>query len=161
MTRKMTSAMILMVLLSLAVAGVAQAQTEAAIAVTRSDLQADRQAVIAANLPMTEVESAAFWPIYRAYRAEIAVIGDKMVAIISAYAKAYNEQAMTDEQGTTWTKEVLKLKKDALGVRESYLGKFGKVLPGKSVACFYQIENKLDAAVDVSIAAEVPLVEVK
>lgn len=159
MNKRIVSSVILLVLLT--VAGGALAQTEAALAVTRSDLQADRQAVVAANLPMTEAESAAFWPIYREYRAEVAVIGDKMVGVITAYAKAYNEQTMTDEQGATWTKQYLGLKKDVLGVKEKYLGKFGKVLPGKSLACFYQIENKLDAAVDVAIAAEVPLVEVK
>ena len=159
MNKRIMSAVIALVLL--AITGAALAQTEAAIAVTRSDLQADRQAVVAANLPMTEAESAAFWPIYREYRGEIAVIGDKLVAVINAYAKAYNDQTVTDEQGTTWTKEVLKLRKDALGVKEKYMGKFGKVLPGKSLACFYQIENKLDAAVDVAVAAEVPLVEVK
>jgi hypothetical protein len=161
MNSKKLITMVLLGLLTLAAAGIAQAQTESAIAVGRSDLQADRQAVVAANLPMTEAESAAFWPVYRAYRTEVAAIGDKMVVLITTYAKAYNEKALTDEQGLALTKDALKLKKDAIALKESYLSKFSKVLPGKSVAAFYQIENKLDAAVDVAIAAEIPLVEVE
>ena len=39
------------------------------------DLKADRQAVVAANLPLTEGEARAFWPVYKDYRGEIEKIG--------------------------------------------------------------------------------------
>lgn len=161
MNSKKLFAMVLLGLLTIVAVGAVQAQTESTIAVARSDMQADRQAIVAASLPMTEAESAAFWPVYREYRTEVAVLGDKMVALITTYATAYNAKSLTDEQGMALTKDYLKLKKEHLGVKEKYVGKFAKVLPGKSVAAFFQIENKLDAAVDVSIAAEIPLVEVE
>ena len=37
----------------------------------QAEVKADRQAVVAANLPLSDTESRAFWPVYKAYRAEI------------------------------------------------------------------------------------------
>lgn len=35
----------------------------------QAEVKADRQAVVAANLPLSDTESRAFWPVYKAYRA--------------------------------------------------------------------------------------------
>ena len=45
----------------------------------------------------------------------------------------------------------------ALKLRERYVGKFSKVLPGAKLARFFQIENKLDALTDLTIASNIPL----
>jgi hypothetical protein len=34
-----------------------------------------------------------------------------------------------------------------------------KVLPGRTVARFFQIENKMDAIIDYEMAGEIPLVK--
>ncbi|MGO9614154.1 MAG: hypothetical protein ACLPX5_14140 [Dissulfurispiraceae bacterium] len=40
-----------------------------------------------------------------------------------------------------------------------YLPKFGKILPAKKVARYYQITNKIEAIVEFQPAKEVPLVK--
>jgi len=159
MDRKKLSVLLLLAALPFAAAGVLNAQTESEMASARADLQADRQAVVAANLPMTETESAAFWPLYREYRAEMALVGDQLQKMIVDYANSYNNASMTDEQGMAVTKDYLKLKKSQLDIRQKYVSKFGKIISGKSVMRFYQIENKLDVIVDAGLASEIPLVE--
>ncbi|HEX7880265.1 MAG TPA: hypothetical protein VF720_12700 [Candidatus Eisenbacteria bacterium] len=159
MKRTKLSILALLAVTTLTLPALLLAQKESEIQSVRADLQADRQAVVAANLPMTEAESAAFWPVYREYRAEMAVVGDGLQKLITDYAATYNKSAMTDEQGMMMTKEYLKLRKESLSIREKYVGKFGKIIPGKSVMRLYQVENKLDVVVDASLAGNIPLAE--
>ena len=159
MIMKKPTTLILLFLLALGATGVLQAQTTSDIAVARSDLQADRQAVVAANLPMTEAQAAAFWPVYRTYRTEMAVLGDQTQKMITAYANSYYDAAVTDAQGMALTKDYLKLLKATVELREKYVGRFSEVLPGKSVMRFYQIENTLDAMLMSASADEIPLVD--
>ena len=130
-----------------------------AIQQLQADLKADRQAVVAANLPLTEEEAKAFWPAYKEYRADVEKLGDRMVKLIAAYAADF--ETMTDAKADTFFNDLLAIDRDRLAVREKYVPKIRAVLPGQKAARFFQIENKLDAIVNVSLASEIPLVPVK
>ncbi len=147
---------VLAVVLMLVAAPAVMAQVQHEIALTRSEIQTERQALVAENLPLTEEQATAFWPLYRTYREEMAKLGDRMVALIEDYAKNY--ETMTDPQASTMIKEFLKIQKDEVSIKTAWVSKFEKVLPVKTVARFYQIENKLDLIVRTSVAAEIPLV---
>jgi hypothetical protein len=133
------------------------AQVHHEIALTRAEIQTERQAIVADNLPLTEEQSKAFWPVYRQYRAELAKLGDRFVALIEGYAKNYD--TLTDPQAQEMIKEFLAIQKEEVGIKTSWVPKLGKVLPPKALARFYQIENKLDTIVRYQIADEIPLVE--
>ena len=130
-----------------------------AIQQLQADLKADRQAVVAANLPLTEGEAQAFWPAYKEYRVEVEMLGDRMVKLIAAYAASF--ETMTDTKADAFFNDLLAIDRDRLAVREKYVPKIRAVLPGQKAARFFQIENKLDAIVNVSLASEIPLVPVK
>lgn len=132
------------------------AQVQHEIALTRAEIQTERQALVAENLPLTEEQATAFWPMYRTYREEMAKLGDRLVAVIEDYAKNY--ETMTDPQSSAMIKEFLKIQKEEIAIKTSWVPKFEKILPAKTVARFYQIENKLDLIVRTSVAAEIPLV---
>ncbi len=131
--------------------------TEDAIAAVRGQIQADRQVVVAANLGLTEQEGKTFWPLYREYRTEMAKLGDRMSALIVDYAKNYDK--MTDEQAKKMLAESLAVQKEEAALKQAWVPKFEKVLPGKKVARFYQIENKLDLLVRLALAKDIPLVQ--
>jgi hypothetical protein len=133
-----------------------RAQVQSEIALTRADIQTERQALVAENLPLTEDQAKVFWPMYRTYREELAKLGDRFVALIEDYAKNY--ETMTDPQASTMIKEFLKIQKEEVAIKTAWVPKFEKILPAKAVVRFYQIENKLDLIVRVSVAAEIPLV---
>ena len=122
----------------------------------RADIQADRQAVVAENLALTDAEGQAFWPLYREYRGEMAKVGDRMQKLIQDYAKIYD--SATNEQAKPMVDEMLSIQRAELKVKESYLPRFRKVLPEVKVARFLQIENKLDALIRLDLAAEIPLI---
>ena len=122
----------------------------------RADIQADRQAVVAANLGLTDAEGAAFWPLYREYRGELAKGGDRLQKMIQDFARVYD--TATTEQAKALVDEMFAIQKLDLTVKESYLPRFRKVLPEVKVARFLQIENKVDAVVKLGLAADMPLI---
>jgi hypothetical protein len=139
-----------------AIASTAWAQVEHEIALTRAEIQTERQAIVAENLPLTEEQAKAFWALFREYRQEMAGLGDRYVTLIEDYAKNY--LTLTDEQAKKLLDEMLSIQKDETKIKSDWVSKFGKVLPMTAVARFYQIENKLDAVVRLELAGEIPLV---
>ena len=142
------------------VAGVSNARAQVsetdALHQLRADIQADRQAVVAANLGLTDAEGAAFWPLYRQYRGELAKGGDRLQKMIQDFARVYD--TATAEQAKALVDEMFAIQKADLKVKESYLPKFRKVLPEVKVARLLQLENKIDAVIRVGLAADMPLI---
>ena len=65
---------------------------------------------------------------------------------------------MSQDEATRLTKQYFSIEKDKIKVKEAYVAKMSKVLSARTVARFFQIDQKLDAIVDVNIAANVPLI---
>ena len=122
----------------------------------RADIQADRQAVVAVNLKLTDAEGAAFWPVYREYRGELAKGGDRLQKLIQDFARVYD--TATAEQAKPLVDEMLAIQRAEITVKEAYLSKFRRVLPEVKVARFLQIENKFDAIIRLGLANDLPLI---
>jgi threonine synthase len=145
------------VLLTVLGAAPAAAQDRAAIELTRQEIQTERQAIVAKNLPLTEQQSATFWPLYREYRTALAPVGDRYVALLTGYAEKYG--SLTDPDAEAMLKEFFAIQNEKQKTQSKYVDRFKKVLPATQVARFYQIENKLDAIVNYDLAGEVPLAQ--
>jgi len=52
----------------------------------------------------------------------------------------------------------LTFEEDYLKLMKSYLPKFNKVLPGKKVTQYYQLENKIKIAIYYELAENIPLI---
>jgi hypothetical protein len=135
------------------------AQVHHEVELTRAQIQTERQAIVAANLPLTEEQSKAFWPLYRDYRAELAKLGDRFVALIENYAN--NVDTLTDVQAQSMVDEFFAIQKEETKIKAGWVPKLAKVLPPKALARFFQLENKLDAIVRYEVADAIPLVEHK
>jgi Spy/CpxP family protein refolding chaperone len=125
------------------------------IQVIRSLTEAQRQATMAANVNLTDEESTKFWPVYRDYRNDVAKLIDERVAIIKDFAD--NFTSLTDDKAKSLIKQTLDNQKSRDALKAKYVGKFQKVLPAVKVARVLQIENKLDALVEVGLARSIPL----
>jgi hypothetical protein len=51
------------------------------------------------------------------------------------------------------------IENDLLVVEKKYVRRFRKAIPTAKVTRFYQLENKLDAEIDVALAQLIPLYE--
>ena len=132
---------------------VSQADTEVLLDAVRSN----RKALVAVNLKLSNDEAAKFWPVYDRYQKEIGAIGDRLVAVIQDYTA--NFANLSDDKAMKLVDDYLAVEADRVKVRQSYVGEFAKVLPGRTLARLYQIENKMDALIRYDLAATIPVVE--
>ena len=122
-------------------------------------VKADKKLVVAANMELNDAEGKAFWPIYDGYQKDLKVLNDRLAKTILAYADAYNKNALTDEQANRLTNEALAIDQDEITMRKTYAARLSRVLPGKKVSRYLQIENKIRAAIRSDLAAGIPLVQ--
>jgi hypothetical protein len=140
-----------------AVPAVAQDQQVDTMQMVRDKIRADKKLIIAENLPLTPAEAKAFWPVYDSYQQELSALNDRMIKLIKEYANNY--QTMSDQTAKKLMDEYLAIDAARLKIRQAYVPKFRKVLREKQVARYYQLENKVQAAVSYELAAEIPLVK--
>ena len=123
----------------------------------RDTIRTNRKALIAVNLALTDEEAAKFWPLYDRYQKEISAVGDRLAALVEDYITHFRD--LSNEKALQLAGDYLAAEADRLQVRRTYLGEFAKVLPGRTVARFYQIENKMDAVLRYDLAGTIPVVE--
>ena len=133
------------------------ADLEPAIQMLRKDVGRDRREIVKANMLLTNSEAARFWPLYDQYRADIHKVGDRRWKVITDYAA--NRDSMSEDEANRLAREWLDAEKERVNVKEDYLKKFQKEgLSARTTARFFQIDQKLDSAVDAALAAHIPLI---
>jgi hypothetical protein len=127
-----------------------------AIAELRQEAGQDRRNIVGANMLLTETESARFWPLYDQYRAERQKIGDRKVRLITDFLADQN--SMTEDEARTLANEDFAIERDTGELKAKWYDKMTKVLSERTVARFFHIDEKLDAAADIALAANIPLI---
>ena len=122
-------------------------------------LRANRKALVAANLRLSDAEAARFWPVYERYQQESSAIGERQAAVIDDYSRNFRQ--LSNEKATKLVEDYLQIDADRVALRRAYLPEFAKVLPGRTLARFYQIENKMDAVIRFDLASTIPVLEEK
>jgi hypothetical protein len=120
-------------------------------------IHADKKLLVAENMQLTDAEAKAFWPVYKQYQDELFLLRTRTLKLIKDYADAY--ETMNNNTAKKLLNEFMSL--DAVGpkLRQAYLPKFRKALPEVKVARYYQIENKIQAALFYELAANIPLMK--
>lgn len=118
--------------------------------------QFDRKAMVAVNLKLGEEAAAHFWPLYERYQQELTPLGDRLETLVREYVASVDD--MADDKALSAMEEYLAIEARRLEVRRAYFGEFAKILPGRKVARFYQLENKMDAVVRYELAETIPVV---
>jgi len=120
-------------------------------------IRADKKLLVAENMQLTEAEAKAFWPVYDQYQDELFLLRARTAKLIKDYADA--SEKMSNDTARKLLDELMII--EALGpkLRQTYLPKFRKVLPETKVVRYYQIENKINAALMYELAAKIPLLK--
>jgi hypothetical protein len=127
-----------------------------AIAELRQEAGQDRRNIVKANMLLTETEGARFWPLYDEYRAERKKIGDRRVRLVTDFLAHQN--SMTEDEARTLANEDFAIEKDSSELKSKWYKKMTKKLSERTVARFFHIDEKLDAAADIALAANIPLI---
>ena len=120
-------------------------------------IRADKKLLIAENMQFTEAEAKSFWPLYGQYQDELFLLRARTMKLINDYAEVYEK--MTDGTARELLDELMNIETLGLKLRQVYLSRFRKVLPDVKVVRYYQIENKINAALMYELAANIPLIK--
>jgi hypothetical protein len=123
----------------------------------RADVKTEKKALLTRAMQFTAEEDKVFWPLYNAYLAELAKIGDERIAIIKVYADNY--QKMTNAIASDLAKRSIAVQKQRTALLEKYYDQIAKALTPIRAVRFLQIENSLNMLIDIQLAAEIPLME--
>lgn len=123
----------------------------------RSDIRNEKAIIIAQNIDFTEDEAAEFWPLHREYDLELNKLLDERLALIQRFL--LRADAMTDDQAKGLAKAAFDLEARRTTLKRATFAKFGEVIPAVKAARFFQIENQLNAALDLRLAAALPLIK--
>jgi hypothetical protein len=66
---------------------------------------------------------------------------------------------MTDDQAVALAKKVFDWESKRTDLKKTWFKKFSKAVPARKAAQFFQIENQLNAALDLQLAAALPLIQ--
>jgi hypothetical protein len=127
-----------------------------AIADLRQEAGKDRRTIVKANMLLTESEATIFWPLYDEYRADRDKVADRRLQLIKDFVA--KRDGMSQDDAEALMKESLEIDKERISVKQKHMGKMQKSLSSRTVARFFQIDGKLDAAVDMALASRVPLI---
>ena len=117
----------------------------------------ERKAAVEQAMGLAPAESQAFWALYNEYEAERTRVNDRAVKVVTDYAAAYPD--VGDARAQALLAESFAADSDLLKLKKSYAKRFAKVLPPTRVARFFQIERKLDAVQNLSVAEQIPLID--
>jgi hypothetical protein len=121
-------------------------------------IKADKKLLVAKNMDLTESEAQGFWPVYEQYQLALANFNQRIVKLVESYAAAYRTNTLTDDKAKQLIDEFVAIGKGEAAVKDYFVPKLNQVLPPKKVARYFQIENKIRAAIKYELAGEIPLV---
>jgi hypothetical protein len=125
--------------------------------VERAALKTEKKALVADAMELTEDESKVFWPLYNEYNDKQYVINTKVYNTIVDYAE--NLDTLSDEKAIELWNESMKQRDELSKLKKSYFKRFQKILPGKKVVRYFQVENKVWALINAQLALEIPLMQ--
>lgn len=152
---------IFMAVALLAIGTTASAQDETTIKVymemLRSDVRAERVAIVTEVMDFTDKEAEKFWPVYRKFEKKFRGMNDQRIEILRDYAKTYWQ--ISDNQASKLMKSWLELELKEAFLKKDYYRKFNQAIGGKQAAKFMQLNGQIGLLVRLQLAAELPMIE--
>ena len=135
----------------------AQGQPADTTRILLEKIRADKKFFIAESMDMTESEAKAFWPVYDNYQNGLSKLFDRTVKLINNFDASF--ETMSDEAAKKLLDEFLAIEGERQKLREAYVPKFRNALPDRKVTLYYQIENKIEAALKFELAKTLPFLQ--
>ncbi len=132
---------------------------DAAIEQLRKDARSDVQTILTATMKFTPEEASKFWALYKPYEDSRKAIGDEKLALIKSYATSYNAGPVNDERAKELTAKAVAIEEKSLASKKAFLQELSKSFPGKTVARFYMVQNRIDLLTSLELASGIPLID--
>ena len=122
----------------------------------QSIIGAEKKAVVADFIDVSPAAKDAFWSLYDAYEIERKSIGKDRISLLKEYAEKYD--GITPEQTDAILAKAQKIRNSNTKLIDSYHKKIKKVAGSKAAAQFYQLESYFQAAIQVELFSNIPLI---
>ncbi len=154
-----TTTRVLAALVSLVVPAATAQTVKETLDVTRQAVETQRRVLVSGALPLTDAEAKHFWPLFDAYEKQRRPIDERANRLVADFVAS--AASLSDPQAKAMLAEALDVDDARLKLRRDFMGRMAKAIPPRKLVRFFQIENKLDAIVNLGLAAEIPLVPMK
>ena len=123
----------------------------------RAKTPADKKALVASTLALTDAEAKKFWPAYDAFQR-------KLDANNRRYSLAIQEVVMTDRpisdlHARNLAKELTSIEDEETRARKTMYAAVVKALPGRKAIRYLQLESKLQSGYHYEVASTLPLIK--
>ena len=125
----------------------------------RVAVEAKKRLQIAKHMNFTKQQDKDFWDLYSDYERALDNIYRDKFDLIQDFKNATESHNVTDQQANNFVERFFEIENRKVSTKQSYVEKFKAILPGKKVAKFYQIDNKLDAIINHELAIKIKLLE--
>jgi Spy/CpxP family protein refolding chaperone len=122
----------------------------------REEAKADKHALVADTLRLTDPEAKRFWPIYDTYQRTLDETSRRRVLALEGLM--FREKKMTNLAAKRLVTELMAIDDAEAKARRTLRNRLMRSLPPIKVARYLQLEDKIQAIRDYDIAASVPLV---
>ena len=120
-------------------------------------LLTEKKVLIEENLPLTEQEKQAFWPLYDNYMKELVKLLERRTALNKKLMNI--QKTITDKQARAMVDEHLNIVSESVKIKKSMLVKLRKKIPDTKILKYFQVEVKIEAAYFYFLSENIPLMK--
>lgn len=155
------NALVALLAIALIAAGGARGQDKSAdltdMQALRSAAQADKRALVASTLKLTDAEAKRFWPIYENYQRSVDMYDRRRTrAIIEVVGLDRN---VSDAFSKNLALELIASDEGEIKARRTMQNRLMRALPPKKVVRYMQLESKIRAIEGYDVASSLPMVK--
>ena len=125
------------------------------IELLRTDVRKAKAQVMGEVMQLDAEQAAVFWPIYKDFETELAVLGEQVVSVVRKYVDTH--ERMTDAIADELASKVLNIEQQRIELKKKYYSKIRTGISAVVGARFLQVENQLERLIDLQIAAQLPV----
>ncbi len=124
----------------------------------RSDFNSAKVQVVNRIMKLNEEDAKKFWPIYRDYENELGKLAISRTEMVAEFVKSHKEGTFDEAKAKDLAKRWFAAQHARLDLLEKYHQKIEAALSSVRAGQFLQIENQIGIFIDMTIAAEMPMV---
>jgi len=124
----------------------------------RSDFNSAKVEIVNRIMKLSAADAKKFWPIYREYETELGKQAINRAEFIAEFVQTHKDGTLDNAKARSMAKRWFKAQRARLDLLEKYHRKIEKALSSVQAGQFLQIENQINIFIDMTIAAEMPLV---
>ena len=119
-------------------------------------IKKQRKVYIENMMELTPQEKEASWSLYAEYESGLSKLRGQRIELATTFLRSHGN--ISDTEAVDMLEEKLRLDREELEYKQSYIAKFIQVLPGRKVARFYQAENRFDTAAISELYRNMPVI---